>query len=46
LKGLAAARGHLYAISADLLQRHTPRVLEGAEQMCSLLEQVRAARKR
>lgn len=42
--GLAAAeQGHLYAIPADLIQRHTPRILEGAERICRLLE---GARKR
>jgi iron complex transport system substrate-binding protein len=40
--GLAAAvQGHLYAIPPDLLQRHTPRLLDGAERLCRLLEQVR-----
>ncbi len=37
----AAARGHLYSIPPDLIQRHTPRILDGAEAMCALLEQVR-----
>jgi iron complex transport system substrate-binding protein len=45
MKGLAAARGHLYAVAPDLLQRHTPRVLDGAERVCSLLERVRAERR-
>jgi iron complex transport system substrate-binding protein len=40
--GLAAvAKGHLYAIPADVIQRHTPRLLDGAEQLCRLLDQVR-----
>lgn len=39
----AAARGHLFAIPPDLIQRHTPRILEGAEALCALLEQVRSA---
>ena len=40
--GLAAvAGGHLYTVPADLLQRHTPRLLEGAERLCELLERVR-----
>lgn len=40
--GLAAvAKGRLYVIPADLLQRHTPRLLDGAERLCRLLEQVR-----
>jgi len=37
----AVANGQLYAIPADLLQRHTPRLLDGAERLCRLLEQVR-----
>jgi iron complex transport system substrate-binding protein len=43
LPGLAAAaRGHLYAIPPDLIQRHTPRILDGAERLCGALETVRA----
>lgn len=37
----AVRAGHLYAINPDLLQRHTPRILEGAEIMCRQLERVR-----
>jgi iron complex transport system substrate-binding protein len=41
--GLAAvARNHLYVIPPELIQRHTPRLLEGAERLCRILEQVRA----
>ena len=40
----AAARGQVYTVPPDLLQRHTPRLLDGAEQVCRLLEGVRAAR--
>lgn len=32
------------AVPADLIQRHTPRLLDGAEQVCRILERVRAAR--
>jgi iron complex transport system substrate-binding protein len=40
--GLAAVRGdHLYAIDRDLLVRHTPRILDGARQLCRLLDQAR-----
>jgi iron complex transport system substrate-binding protein len=40
--GLAAVtKGHLYSIPADLMQRHTPRLLDGAERLCALLERVR-----
>ncbi|MGR8918689.1 MAG: cobalamin-binding protein [Gammaproteobacteria bacterium] len=40
----AVARGQLHVIDADLLQRHTPRVLDGAAQLCELLEAVRGDR--
>jgi iron complex transport system substrate-binding protein len=44
---LAAVRGgNLYAIRPDLLQRHTPRLLDGAEALCRILEQVRGKRGR
>ena len=39
----AAAQGHFYWIAPDLIQRHTPRILEGAERMCEILEKVRRA---
>jgi iron complex transport system substrate-binding protein len=32
----------LYSIAPALLQRHTPRLLDGAEQLCGILERVRA----
>jgi iron complex transport system substrate-binding protein len=38
----AAARGQLFAIPADLIQRQTPRILDGAERLCTILESVRA----
>jgi iron complex transport system substrate-binding protein len=38
----AAAHGHLYTVPAELIQRHTPRILDGAERLCGLLEAVRA----
>jgi iron complex transport system substrate-binding protein len=40
----AAAKGQLHTLPADLIQRHTPRLLDGAERVCRLLEGVRAAR--
>jgi iron complex transport system substrate-binding protein len=44
---LAAARqGNLYAVRPELLQRHTPRLLDGAEELCRILEDVRAKRVR
>ena len=39
----AVAKGHLYSVPPDLLQRHTPRILDGAERLCKLFDQVRAA---
>ena len=38
----AVQQGHLYAIPRELLVRHTPRILEGAELLCRILDQVRA----
>ena len=38
----AVAQGHLYAIAPEWIQRHTPRILEGAERLCRILDQVRA----
>jgi iron complex transport system substrate-binding protein len=44
---LAAVRhGNLYAIRPELLQRHTPRLLDGAEELCRILEEVRGKRVR
>ncbi|MDA0225147.1 MAG: cobalamin-binding protein, partial [Proteobacteria bacterium] len=40
----AVARGNLHALPAALIQRHTPRLLEGAERLCLLLETARARR--
>jgi iron complex transport system substrate-binding protein len=41
--GLAAvARRHLYVIPPDLIQRHTPRLLDGALRMCEILDRARA----
>jgi iron complex transport system substrate-binding protein len=34
----------LYAMPADLLQRHTPRILDGAERLCAILAQARTRR--
>jgi iron complex transport system substrate-binding protein len=41
---LAVERGNLFALPADLLQRHAPRVLDGAEQLCAALELARTRR--
>jgi iron complex transport system substrate-binding protein len=40
----AAAKGNLYFIPPELIQRHTPRVLDGAERLCKDLEEVRGKR--
>ena len=37
----AVKKNHLFAIHADLITRHTPRILLGAEKMCTFLDQVR-----
>jgi iron complex transport system substrate-binding protein len=37
----AVARGNLFFIPPSIIQRHTPRLLDGAEQMCSHLETAR-----
>jgi iron complex transport system substrate-binding protein len=44
--GLAAAStGNLYFIPPELIQRHTPRILDGTTQLCGFLEQARARRR-
>ncbi len=40
----AVARGNLFPISADLMQRPTPRLLDGAEALCRHLETARGRR--
>ena len=37
----AAAKGNLFHIPPDLIQRHTPRLLEGATLVCEALEKAR-----
>ncbi len=41
---VAVRQANLYAIRPELLQRHTPRLLEGAEELCHILEAVRLKR--
>ena len=41
----AVQGGHLHTIQRELLVRHTPRILDGAEQMCEILESARQAEK-
>jgi iron complex transport system substrate-binding protein len=38
----AVRRDHLFFIPPNTLQRHTPRVLEGMERMCRVLEEARS----
>lgn len=33
----AVKNGHLYRVASDLIHRHTPRILDGAEQICKKL---------
>jgi iron complex transport system substrate-binding protein len=40
----AVARGNLFFIPPDLIQRHTPRLLDGAERLCQHLETARSRR--
>jgi iron complex transport system substrate-binding protein len=37
----AVKQGHVYTIPRDQLVRHSPRILDGAERLCGLLEAVR-----
>ncbi|THF64099.1 cobalamin-binding protein [Pseudothauera nasutitermitis] len=41
---LASRNDNLYFVPPQLLQRHTPRLLDGAERMCVFLEEARAKR--
>jgi len=44
---MAAVKGdHLVAIHPDIIQRYTPRILLGAQQMCDYLDEVRVGLKR
>jgi iron complex transport system substrate-binding protein len=38
------AKGRFYVVPADLIQRHTPRLLDGAEHICRVLDEARSAR--
>lgn len=42
----AVRRGNLFFVNPDLLQRHTPRLLDGAQAVCAALDQARARRSR
>ncbi|MEY2632097.1 MAG: hypothetical protein RIR00_751, partial [Pseudomonadota bacterium] len=41
---LAMRRNNLFHINPDLVQRHTPRLLDGTEQLCQHLETARSRR--
>lgn len=38
----AVRGGHLYFVPPDILQRHSPRILDGAEQLCTLVDRARS----
>ncbi|MDD3329346.1 MAG: cobalamin-binding protein [Zoogloea sp.] len=40
----AVSRGNLFFIPPDQIQRHTPRILDGAEKLCVQLEEARTRR--
>ena len=40
----AVAHGNLFFIPPDLIQRHTPRILDGAERLCGQLDEARSRR--
>ena len=40
----ATARGNLFFIPPDLINRHTPRILDGAQMLCAQMETVRGRR--
>ena len=40
----AVKNGHLFYINPDIIQRHTQRILQGADVLCQQLEKVRVAR--
>jgi len=40
----ATQRGNLFFIPPDLIQRHTPRILDGASRLCAQLEEARSRR--
>jgi len=42
----AVARDNLFFVPPDLIQRHTPRLLDGAERLCQQLENARSRRPR
>lgn len=43
---IAVRRDNLFFVPADLMQRHTPRLLDGAEMLCAHLDTARARRRK
>jgi iron complex transport system substrate-binding protein len=41
---MAVARGNLFVLDGNLINRHGPRILQGTEKLCEELEQARAKR--
>jgi len=37
----AVEQGHVYAVRREQLVRHSPRILDGAERLCELLDEAR-----
>ncbi|TNF38120.1 MAG: cobalamin-binding protein [Gammaproteobacteria bacterium] len=37
----AVKNGHVYGVNADLIVRHTPRIVQGARRMCEQIDKVR-----
>ena len=42
----AVTRDNLYFVPPELIQRHTPRILDGAEKLCTHLETARGKRRK
>lgn len=40
----AVKNGHLYSVDGNIINRHGPRITEGAERLCEILETVRSQR--
>jgi iron complex transport system substrate-binding protein len=40
----AVKRGNMFHINPDIMQRHTPRILDGAEKLCAHLDVARSHR--
>jgi iron complex transport system substrate-binding protein len=40
----AVKRGNLFHVNPDIMQRHSPRILDGAEQLCAYLDVARSRR--